>query len=184
MDAVADITAVCLLMDRLAPDEVVVSPIHVGSGQVRCTHGLLPVPAPATAWLLRDVPIYGGEIVGLLARILITIAIEMAIAVSAFGFREKKQLRVLIVVNCVTQILLNVLLNVTGYFNGPISFIVDYIFLETLVFVIEAVVYCIWLRKVSGFQRKKRVYVGYAWVSNTVSFIVGMIIARLLPGIF
>ncbi|MBE6932835.1 MAG: hypothetical protein E7464_05610 [Ruminococcaceae bacterium] len=127
---------------------------------------------------------YGGEIVGLLARILITIAIEMAIAVSAFGFREKKQLRVLIVVNCVTQILLNVLLNVTGYFNGPISFIVDYIFLETLVFVIEAVVYCIWLRKVSGFQRKKRVYVGYAWVSNTVSFIVGMIIARLLPGIF
>lgn len=64
MDAVADITAVCLLLHRLAPDKIVVSPVHVGSGQVRCAHGILPVPAPATAYLLRDIPIYGGSIVG------------------------------------------------------------------------------------------------------------------------
>lgn len=64
MDAVADITAVCMLMDRLAPDQVVVSPVHVGSGQVKCAHGILPVPAPATAYILKDVPIYGGEIQG------------------------------------------------------------------------------------------------------------------------
>jgi len=64
MDAITDITAVCLLMDRIAPDEVVVSPIHVGSGQVWCAHGILPVPAPATAYILRDVPVYGGRIQG------------------------------------------------------------------------------------------------------------------------
>lgn len=64
MDAVADITAVCLLMNEIAPDEVVVSPIHVGSGQVRCAHGILPVPAPATLHILQGVPIYGGEIKG------------------------------------------------------------------------------------------------------------------------
>lgn len=64
MDAVADITAVCLLMERLAPEQVVVSPIHVGSGQVKCAHGILPVPAPATAYILRGVPIYGGSIQG------------------------------------------------------------------------------------------------------------------------
>ena len=64
LDAVADVTAVCLLMEALSPDEVVVSPVHVGSGTVRCAHGILPVPAPATAYLLRDVPIYGGEITG------------------------------------------------------------------------------------------------------------------------
>ena len=64
MDAVADVTAVCLLMDVLSPDEVVVSPVHVGSGQVNCAHGVLPVPAPATAHILRDVPVYGGEIQG------------------------------------------------------------------------------------------------------------------------
>jgi hypothetical protein len=64
MDAVADITAVCLLMHELSPDEVVVSPVHVGSGHVRCAHGILPVPAPATAYILKDVPIYGGGIKG------------------------------------------------------------------------------------------------------------------------
>lgn len=64
MDAVADITAVCMLMNELAPDQVVVSPVHVGSGQVKCAHGILPVPAPATAFLLKDVPIYGGNIQG------------------------------------------------------------------------------------------------------------------------
>lgn len=63
-DAVADVVGVCLLMDQLAPERVAVSPVHVGSGQVRCAHGLLPVPAPATALLLRDVPIYGGQIRG------------------------------------------------------------------------------------------------------------------------
>jgi len=64
MDAVADIVAVCMLMEELAPGQVVVSPVHVGSGQVRCAHGLLPVPAPATAYILRDVPVYGGSILG------------------------------------------------------------------------------------------------------------------------
>ena len=64
MDAIADITAVCLLMDKLAPDQVVVSPVHVGSGHVHCAHGILPVPAPATAYILKDVPIYGGSVRG------------------------------------------------------------------------------------------------------------------------
>lgn len=64
MDAIADIAMVCMLMSRISPDEVVVSPVHVGSGQVRCAHGILPVPAPATAHILKDVPIYGGNIRG------------------------------------------------------------------------------------------------------------------------
>ena len=64
MDAVADVTAVCLLMRELVPEQVLASPVHVGCGQVRCAHGLMPVPAPATAELLRDVPIYGGAIQG------------------------------------------------------------------------------------------------------------------------
>ncbi|MBR4205200.1 MAG: nickel pincer cofactor biosynthesis protein LarC [Clostridia bacterium] len=64
LDAVMDITAVCLAMEELSPDEVVVSPIHVGSGSVRCAHGILPVPAPATAYILRDAPTYGGGVKG------------------------------------------------------------------------------------------------------------------------
>ena len=64
LDAVADIAAVCLLMERLSPDQVIISPIHVGSGHVHCAHGILPVPAPATAYILKGVPIYGGAIDG------------------------------------------------------------------------------------------------------------------------
>lgn len=64
LDALADITGVCLLMELLAPEQVLVSPVHVGSGQVRCAHGILPVPAPATALLLEGIPIYGGSIRG------------------------------------------------------------------------------------------------------------------------
>ena len=64
MDAIADITAVCMLINRLSPDEIVASPVHVGSGQVKCAHGILPVPAPATAHILKDVPVYSGSIRG------------------------------------------------------------------------------------------------------------------------
>ena len=64
MDAVADVTAVCLLMHTLGNPKVVASPIHVGSGQVHCAHGVLPVPAPATALLLEGIPTYGGSIRG------------------------------------------------------------------------------------------------------------------------
>ena len=63
-DAVTDVVGVCMAMEELSPDRVVASPIHVGSGQVRCAHGLLPVPAPATALLLQGVPTYGGKIRG------------------------------------------------------------------------------------------------------------------------
>ena len=64
MDALADITAVCMLMRRIAPDRVIASPVHTGYGTVHCAHGILPVPAPATAWLLQGIPACGGEIEG------------------------------------------------------------------------------------------------------------------------
>ena len=64
MDAVADVTAVCLLMERLGVEQVVASPVHVGSGHVHCAHGILPVPAPATAYILKGAPIYGGKVKG------------------------------------------------------------------------------------------------------------------------
>ena len=64
LDAVADIAGVCLLMRAIAPERVVVSPVRVGCGTVKCAHGVLPVPAPATASLLKGVPVYAGDIAG------------------------------------------------------------------------------------------------------------------------
>lgn len=62
LDALADVLSVCELMHELAPDKVLASPVNVGSGFVKCAHGVLPVPAPATELILRGVPIYSGQI--------------------------------------------------------------------------------------------------------------------------
>ncbi|MFZ7131110.1 MAG: LarC family nickel insertion protein [Eubacteriales bacterium] len=64
IDAVTDVIGVCLLIEKLAPDKIIASPIHVGSGHVHCAHGILPVPAPATAYILKGVPIYNSTIQG------------------------------------------------------------------------------------------------------------------------
>lgn len=64
MDAIADITMVCMLMNELKADKIIASEIHVGSGHVHCAHGILPVPAPATAFILRGIPFTSGHIKG------------------------------------------------------------------------------------------------------------------------
>ncbi len=61
MDAVADITAVCMLLDEIAADKIISSPIHIGKGFVKCAHGILPVPVPAVADILEGVPCYSKE---------------------------------------------------------------------------------------------------------------------------
>ena len=60
LDAIADVVGVCAGIVHLAPTEVVVTPIAVGSGTIRGAHGTLPVPPPAVAALLTGVPSYAG----------------------------------------------------------------------------------------------------------------------------
>ncbi|MDD7718813.1 MAG: nickel pincer cofactor biosynthesis protein LarC [Eubacteriaceae bacterium] len=64
LDAVADVAGTCLLMEMLGIEKVYASPVHVGSGTVKCAHGVLPVPAPATARILQGIPIYSEDIKG------------------------------------------------------------------------------------------------------------------------
>ncbi len=64
MDAIADITSTCLLFNKIGAKNIFSSAINVGSGQVHCAHGILPVPAPATAFILKDIPIYSNQIKG------------------------------------------------------------------------------------------------------------------------
>ncbi len=61
LDALADVLAVCWLLFELEPEKIVCSPIAVGSGTVKCAHGILPVPAPATERLLRGLPVWAGS---------------------------------------------------------------------------------------------------------------------------
>lgn len=63
-DALIDIASVVYLMNKLKVDKVVVSPVNVGFGKVKCAHGILPVPAPATAELVKEIPTYAGRFEG------------------------------------------------------------------------------------------------------------------------
>ena len=60
LDAIADVVGVCAGFVHLGADEVVVSPVAVGSGSIRAAHGTLPVPPPAVARLLTGVPSFAG----------------------------------------------------------------------------------------------------------------------------
>ena len=125
---------------------------------------------------------YRKELLSLAVRILLTIAIEMAVAL-LFGFRQKKQLQILALVNITTQLLLNLLLNIIHYNSGPLIFIISYVFFEVIVFALEAGLYCRLLKKVS--ERKENwYYVLYSFVANSASFWVGYYLATVLPGIF
>lgn len=64
MDAVADITGCAMLFHELRAEKIMASPVTTGYGQVRCAHGILPVPAPATALILQGIPCQAGRIEG------------------------------------------------------------------------------------------------------------------------
>ncbi|MDI9390599.1 MAG: LarC family nickel insertion protein [Synergistota bacterium] len=83
IDSIVDIVGAFTLLERLEVDRIVSSPVNVGSGFVNCAHGILPVPAPATAELLKDVPVFSlGEP---MERTTPTGALLLKMLASAFG---------------------------------------------------------------------------------------------------
>lgn len=64
MDAIADVVGNCILFEMIGAERIYVSPVAVGNGMVKCAHGILPVPAPATAYLLQGIPTYSGRMQG------------------------------------------------------------------------------------------------------------------------
>lgn len=127
---------------------------------------------------------YTNEILSLLARIVMTIAVEFAVAL-LFRYRSRRQMKIVLVTNVITQIVLNVFLNVVNYTSGYLAFILMYINAEIIVFIIEAVIYATILPEPAEGEKPKRgKAVLYALIANAVSFALGFAIARLIPGIF
>lgn len=126
---------------------------------------------------------YTWEIISLVARIVLTIALELSIAL-IFSYREKKVLVLLAIINILTQVTLNVALNIINYNSGALTFTFSYVLFEILVFAIEAIAYAALLKKFSSKAQKKGRAVGYAFVANAASFAFGLWLAHVIPGIF
>ncbi|HUO17026.1 MAG TPA: nickel pincer cofactor biosynthesis protein LarC [Verrucomicrobiae bacterium] len=62
VDAMVDIVCAAVGVEALGIDEIICSPLNVGGGTVKCAHGTLPVPAPATVALLKDAPVYSSGV--------------------------------------------------------------------------------------------------------------------------
>jgi len=62
LDSIVDIVCAALCIDFLKPDRIIASPVELGGGFVTCAHGVFPVPAPATAEILKDVPVKTGAV--------------------------------------------------------------------------------------------------------------------------
>ena len=122
------------------------------------------------------------EIISLLARIVATILLEIAIAF-IFGYREKKALRFIAVVNIITQIALNVALNIINYNMGSMAFTFFIIIMEIAVFALEAVIFALLLKRFTAKSDKAR-STAYAFAANTASFAIGLWLSHIIPGIF
>lgn len=126
---------------------------------------------------------YTWEILSLVCRIVATILLELGIAL-LFGFRQKKQVAVILAVNAVTQVTLNVLLNLINYSQGGFALLAFYLLFEVLVFAVEAVAYSLLFRRVGEDKVPVWKSIVYALTANAVSFAAGLVIVRWMPGIF
>lgn len=122
---------------------------------------------------------YAGETLGLAARFVLTLAVELLIALP-FGYLKRQYLRVLLIANLATQLALNLALNLTAYYSGSLAMWVFYPLYELAVFAVEAVVFRLAFKPEAG----KGHPVLYAFVANAASYAFGLWLGNVVPALF
>lgn len=122
---------------------------------------------------------YAGEALGLAARFVLTLAVELLIALP-FGYLKQQYLRVLLIANLATQLALNLALNLTAYYSGSLAMWVFYPLYELAVFIVEAVVFRLAFKPEAG----KGHPVLYAFVANAASYAFGLWLGNVVPALF
>lgn len=122
------------------------------------------------------------ELAGFLVRVVITVLIEIGVA-ALFGYRNKKAIKLIMFMNIVTQLLLNIVLNIADLYTGLRGALIVYAVLEIVVFIIEAIVYQANLPSMTEWKTKEGRAVLYALAANAVSFVVGGALLTVLDAV-
>ena len=128
---------------------------------------------------------WGDELLGLLIRIALTVAVELLVAL-LFGYHDRDTLLLFAKINVLTQLALNLGLNLYAYFNGlsPWIFVPLYALLEILVIAVETALYHRYLPRVTGEKQPRGKALGYAMIANILSFVLGVFLMRRMPWMF
>lgn len=126
---------------------------------------------------------YTWEIISFIARVIATLLIEIGIARMCFK-QEKKVYQLLILINVITQIGLNLFLNILVYYNSPITFMLWYILAEFIVVLFEGSVYQVVIPSLATNKIESKAISHYTFLSNLASFAIGVGLARWIPGLF
>jgi len=126
---------------------------------------------------------FSMELLSLVARVVLTIMLEMLVAF-IHGYRSKKNIKIIGITNICTQVILNVLLNIINYRSGQMAFVFHYVWMELVVFAIEAVTYVKLLDRTDGESEMAKHPIAYAVLANAISLAAGIWIAKMIPGIF
>ena len=116
---------------------------------------------------------YTGEIISFFVRVIATIIIEVIIAY-IFGFKD--YLKLIIITNIITQSLLNLYVNMVNHYAGLLAVMFTILIPEIIILVLEAIIYKV--------KIKKNLAILYAVVANAVSFLAGVWLASVIPGLF
>ena len=123
------------------------------------------------------------DVLSILFRLVVTLAIEIGIAL-LFQYREKRQILLIIAVNLLTQLGLNLMVNLAYTEVGFFLSMVVYVFLEFCVFAVEAIAYFAFMKNLSTKPIKRWPAIFYALAANVASFLFGLIFSILQSGLF
>lgn len=127
--------------------------------------------------------LYAWEFISFLIRMALTIVIELYVAKSC-ELTSKKEKLTIFALNVITQIYLNTTLAIHYIDSGPFLFFIFYFLVEFKVFLIETIAYILILPRLSTNTIKKRTILWYTVFANFWSFLIGVIISLIIPGIY
>ncbi|MBE6919484.1 MAG: hypothetical protein E7469_07360 [Ruminococcaceae bacterium] len=145
-------------------------------------HSYFAAEADDKTVTLRQYYDHTTDLLALSGRILGTVAVELLLA-AAFGLLKKRYWLPIAAVNLLTQAALNIGLYVTAFRSGFFDFTLILFLLELVIFAVEAVLLCLLLRRSEPRPTRGRIIL-YAACANTVSFVLGLYLAQVLPWLF